>query len=117
MDALSGASLRVPRGAFLAVMGPSGPGKSTMLNCACGLDRPTSGTVEIGGTDIGALKEPALIRFRRVRGGFVFQSRREPPRWRSRRLWWASVTSAGRGPEVRRGCCPPRRRRSPSSPG
>lgn len=74
VTALAGVSLRVPRGSFLAVMGPSGSGKSTMLNCACGLDRPTSGTVEIGGTDIGALKEPALTRFRRERVGFVFQS-------------------------------------------
>ncbi|GAB3444255.1 ABC transporter ATP-binding protein [Streptomonospora sediminis] len=74
VTALGGVSLRVPRGTFLAVMGPSGSGKSTMLNCACGLDRPTSGTVVVGGADIGALKEPALTRFRRERVGFVFQS-------------------------------------------
>ncbi|WP_425575945.1 ABC transporter ATP-binding protein [Streptomyces axinellae] len=72
--ALHPLDLTVPRGRFLAVMGPSGCGKSTLLQCAAGLDRPTRGTVRIGGTDLATLKEPALTRLRRERVGFVFQA-------------------------------------------
>ncbi|MEV5828144.1 ABC transporter ATP-binding protein [Spirillospora sp. NPDC052242] len=62
------------RGGFTAVMGPSGSGKSTFLHCASGLDRPTSGTVRIGGVDLGRLGEAKRTRLRRERIGFVFQS-------------------------------------------
>ncbi|MGW0119060.1 ABC transporter ATP-binding protein [Streptomyces sp. NPDC003327] len=72
--ALDGVSLTVPRGRFLAVMGRSGSGKSTLLRCAAGLERPTAGTVRIGGTDLARLKTAALTRLRRDRVGFVFQS-------------------------------------------
>ncbi|HEX2317027.1 MAG TPA: ABC transporter ATP-binding protein [Thermomonospora sp.] len=61
------------RGGFTAVMGPSGSGKSTFLQCAAGLARPTSGTVRIGGVDVGRLGETRLTRLRRERIGFVFQ--------------------------------------------
>ena len=71
---LDAVSCAVPAGSFTAVVGPSGSGKSTFLQCAAGLDRPTSGTVRIGGTDLGALSEAALTRLRRDRVGFVFQS-------------------------------------------
>ncbi|MEU8681123.1 ABC transporter ATP-binding protein [Streptomyces sp. NPDC048611] len=72
--ALHPVDLVVPRGRFLAVMGPSGSGKSTLLQCAAGLDRPTRGTVRIGGTDLSTLHEAALTRLRRERVGFVFQA-------------------------------------------
>ncbi|MEV0492203.1 ABC transporter ATP-binding protein [Streptomyces atratus] len=72
--ALDAVSCAVPAGSFTAVVGPSGSGKSTFLQCAAGLDRPTSGTVRIGGTDLGSLSETALTRLRRDRVGFVFQS-------------------------------------------
>ncbi|GAA2239000.1 ABC transporter ATP-binding protein [Streptomyces amakusaensis] len=72
--ALDGVSLTVPRGRFLAVMGRSGSGKSTLLKCAAGLDRPTAGTVRIGGTALAGLGERELTRLRRDRIGFVFQS-------------------------------------------
>jgi putative ABC transport system ATP-binding protein len=71
--ALNGVSLTVEEGEFTAVMGPSGSGKSTLLNLIAGLDRPTSGTVVVAGSDLGSLGETALARFRRDRIGFVFQ--------------------------------------------
>ncbi|MET8850894.1 ABC transporter ATP-binding protein [Amycolatopsis sp. NPDC004625] len=74
VTALDGVSAGVARGTFTAVMGPSGSGKSTFLHCAAGLDRPTSGRVLLGGTEIGRLKEGELTRLRRTRIGFVFQA-------------------------------------------
>ncbi|HWS36229.1 MAG TPA: ABC transporter ATP-binding protein [Actinoplanes sp.] len=62
------------RGTFTAVMGPSGSGKSTFLNCATGLDRPTSGRVLLGDTDLAACSEAETTALRRDRIGFVFQS-------------------------------------------
>lgn len=55
-------------------MGPSGSGKSTFLHCAAGLDRPTSGEVWLGGTELSGLSENRLTRLRRERVGFVFQA-------------------------------------------
>ncbi|MEU5220887.1 ABC transporter ATP-binding protein [Streptomyces sp. NPDC020807] len=72
--ALDGVDLDFAAGTFTAVMGPSGSGKSTLLQCAAGLDRPTSGTVEIGGTALEGLSERGLTLLRRDRIGFVFQS-------------------------------------------
>nr|WP_131741318.1 ABC transporter ATP-binding protein [Actinomadura roseirufa] len=74
VTALDDVSWTFPRGGFTAVMGPSGSGKSTFLHCASGLDRPTSGSVWIGGQDLGRLGETARTRLRRERIGFVFQS-------------------------------------------
>ncbi len=71
--ALNGVSVTIEKGEFAAIMGPSGSGKSTMLNLVAGLDRPTSGTVKVGGTDLGKLGEAGLARFRRDHIGFVFQ--------------------------------------------
>ena len=71
--ALNGVSVTVERGEFTAIMGPSGSGKSTLLNLVAGLDRATSGSVEVGGTDLGKLGEAGLARFRRDHIGFVFQ--------------------------------------------
>jgi putative ABC transport system ATP-binding protein len=71
--ALNGVSVTVDKGEFTAIMGPSGSGKSTMLNLVAGLDRPSSGTVTVGGTDLGQLGEAGLARFRRDHIGFVFQ--------------------------------------------
>ena len=73
-DALRGVSQLFGAGTFTAVMGPSGSGKSTLLQCAAGLDRPTSGTVQLAGTDLGPLDEVALTKLRRASMGFVFQA-------------------------------------------
>ncbi|GAA2597048.1 hypothetical protein GCM10009863_08160 [Streptomyces axinellae] len=72
MHALCGTGLALPRGTFTAVMGPSGSGKTTFLQRAAGLDRPSSGTVHLGGTEITALSENQLTAPRRSRLGFVF---------------------------------------------
>ncbi|MFD6415876.1 ABC transporter ATP-binding protein [Streptomyces sp. NPDC060194] len=72
--ALDGVDLIVPAGTFTAVTGPSGSGKSTLLSCAAGLDRPTSGSVRIDGTELTGLSERRLTLLRRERIGFVFQS-------------------------------------------
>ncbi|UFQ15668.1 MULTISPECIES: ABC transporter ATP-binding protein [Streptomyces] len=74
VHALAGIDLALPRGSFTAVMGPSGSGKSTFLQCAAGLDRPTSGTVRLGGTEITGMSENKLTALRRSRLGFVFQA-------------------------------------------
>ncbi|MFF8834365.1 ABC transporter ATP-binding protein [Streptomyces sp. NPDC015130] len=72
--ALDGVDLDLAAGTFTAVMGPSGSGKSTLLRCAAGLDRPTAGSVEVGGTALEGLSERRLTLLRRDRIGFVFQS-------------------------------------------
>ncbi|GAB7188509.1 ABC transporter ATP-binding protein [Kitasatospora sp. Ki12] len=72
--ALREVTVHLPKGGFTAVMGPSGSGKSTFLHCAAGLDRPSSGTVRLGGTDLSRLSEHKLTELRRERAGFVFQA-------------------------------------------
>ncbi|MFF9397236.1 ABC transporter ATP-binding protein [Streptomyces sp. NPDC014744] len=74
VHALRGIDLALPRAGFTAVMGPSGSGKSTFLQCAAGLDRPTAGSVRLGGTEITGMKENRLTELRRTRLGFVFQA-------------------------------------------
>jgi putative ABC transport system ATP-binding protein len=74
VDALRGVSLQVPAGQYTAVMGPSGSGKSTLMHLLAGLDRPTEGTVAIGGADITTMSDNALTKLRRDRVGFVFQA-------------------------------------------
>jgi putative ABC transport system ATP-binding protein len=73
VDALRGVSLDVAAGQLLAVMGPSGSGKSTLMHTMAGLDKPTSGTVEIAGTEITSLPDNKLTLLRREHVGFVFQ--------------------------------------------
>jgi putative ABC transport system ATP-binding protein len=73
-DALADVSATFAAGTITSVVGPSGSGKSTLLQCAAGLDRPTSGTVKLGGTDLARLSRRRLSVLRRRRVGFVFQN-------------------------------------------
>lgn len=74
VTALDDVSLTVPSGELLAVLGPSGSGKSSLLAVAGALIRPTAGSVRVGGVDVGALKPRHQAALRREQIGFVFQS-------------------------------------------
>ena len=73
VHALNGCSLDIAYGDLTAVMGPSGSGKSTMMHILAGLDRPTSGTVQIEGEDITRMNDNELTKLRRKHIGFIFQ--------------------------------------------
>ncbi len=73
VDALAGVSTGFERGRFTAIMGPSGSGKSTLMHILAGLDKPTSGTVELDGVEISGLDDGELTKLRRDKLGFVFQ--------------------------------------------
>jgi putative ABC transport system ATP-binding protein len=73
VDALRGVSLEVQQGKLTAVMGPSGSGKSTLMHILAALDKPTSGSVWIAGTDLGELNDTETTKLRRQHIGFVFQ--------------------------------------------
>jgi putative ABC transport system ATP-binding protein len=72
--ALDGVSIRVADGEFLALLGTSGSGKSTLLNLIAGLDRPTSGTLKVGGKDLSTMSAEELSQHRRATVGIIFQS-------------------------------------------
>jgi putative ABC transport system ATP-binding protein len=73
VQVLQALDLDIPRGDFLALMGPSGSGKSTLLNLIGGLDRPSSGSIEIADVPIDALSDAELAHWRSGNVGFVFQ--------------------------------------------
>jgi putative ABC transport system ATP-binding protein len=73
VDALAGVTTSFERGRYSAIMGPSGSGKSTLMHILAGLDRPTSGSVELDGVEITSLDDGDLTRLRRDKLGFIFQ--------------------------------------------
>ncbi len=73
VHALRGVDFDIRKGEILVLLGPSGSGKSTLLNIVGGLDRPTSGTLHYGETELTALDDRDLTRFRRAQIGFIFQ--------------------------------------------
>ena len=100
VDALRGVSLRVPSGQFTAVMGPSGSGKSTLMHLLAGLDRPTTGTVRVGGEEITAMGDKDLTRMRRDHIGFIFQAFNLLPMLTAEENILLPLTIAGRKPEA-----------------
>ena len=74
VHALDGVDVNIDERRFVAVMGPSGSGKSTLMHVLAGLDRPTSGTVAIAGTEVTKLDDKALTELRRDKVGFIFQA-------------------------------------------
>ena len=73
ISVLAHIGLFIPQGEFMALMGPSGSGKTTLLNLIAGIDRPTSGSVLVHGTEVTALSEGALAKWRSRSVGFIFQ--------------------------------------------
>ena len=98
VDALRGVTLDIAPGQFAAVMGPSGSGKSTLMHILAGLDQPTSGTVEIAGTDITKLSDKRLTLLRRHQVGFIFQFFNLLPRSPPRRTSSCRSRSPARSP-------------------
>lgn len=74
VKALDGVNLKINQGEFTAIVGTSGSGKSTLLHMLGGLDRPTSGSVSVDGSQLYTMKDEALTIFRRRKIGFVFQN-------------------------------------------
>src|SRR5689334_14877935 len=80
---LDGLTLSIPDGAFVALMGPSGSGKTTLLNLIGGIDQPTSGDLEVAGTNIARLKGAQLARWRSATCSSSTTSSPSSPRWRT----------------------------------
>ena len=109
--ALRGVDLVIEDGEWLAIQGPTGHGKSTLLQILGGLDRPSAGIVDFDGRDLGQLREAEVTRVRATSIGFVFQTFNLIPRCPRRRTWrprWSRCTCPRR-----RGSSGPR---SPSRP-
>ena len=73
VEVLHNLDLDIPEGDFIAIMGPSGSGKTTLLNLLGGLDRPSSGTVTVGGKEISSMSNNQLSTWRSTHVGFIFQ--------------------------------------------
>ncbi len=74
VNILRGISLAIAAGEAVGIVGPSGSGKSTLMMLLAGLERPTAGSVRVAGSDLGAMDEDQLARFRRAQIGIVFQA-------------------------------------------
>ena len=97
--ALRGVSVDIPVGRMTAVMGPSGSGKSTLMHILAGLDKPTSGSVYVAGTEITTLADTPLTRLRREHIGFIFQFFNLLPMLSARENILLPLTIAGEKPE------------------
>jgi putative ABC transport system ATP-binding protein len=99
VDALRGVTVEIDPGKATAVMGPSGSGKSTLMHILAGLDKPTSGSVDIAGTEITTLGDNALTKLRREHIGFVFQFFNLLPMLDAKENILLPLTIAGTKPE------------------
>jgi putative ABC transport system ATP-binding protein len=97
--ALDGVDVGIDEQRFVAVMGPSGSGKSTLMHVLAGLDRPTSGTVEIAGTEVTTLDDKALTELRRDKVGFIFQAFNLLPVLTAEENILLPLSIAGRSPD------------------
>jgi putative ABC transport system ATP-binding protein len=100
VDALQGVSLDIERGKLTAIMGPSGSGKSTLMHILAGLDKPSSGTVQIAGEEITSMNDNKLTLLRRKHIGFVFQFFNLLPMLTARENVLLPLTVAGKDPEA-----------------
>ena len=100
--ALAGVSLSIARGENVAIIGPSGSGKSSLMNILGGLDRPTSGSYRFDGEDLREFGDDELASFRRRRIGFVFQSFQLLPRLTAMQNVELPMVYAGIEPKARR---------------
>ena len=73
VEVLHELDLEIPKGDFIAIMGPSGSGKTTLLNLLGGLDKPTAGTVNVGGAELSSMSNSQLSHWRSTNVGFIFQ--------------------------------------------
>jgi putative ABC transport system ATP-binding protein len=99
VEALRGVDVDIERRKLTAVMGPSGSGKSTLMHILAGLDAPTSGTVELEGTELTSLDDDRLTRLRRDHIGFVFQFFNLLPMLDARENMELPMAIAGRHPD------------------
>jgi putative ABC transport system ATP-binding protein len=99
VHALRGVTVEIAAGQLTAVMGPSGSGKSTLMHILAGLDRPTTGTVQIAGTEITTLGDTELTKLRRRHIGFIFQFFNLLPMLNARENVLLPMTIAGTKPE------------------
>ena len=99
VHALAGVTLDFPAGQYTAIMGPSGSGKSTLMHILAGLDKPTSGSVGIAGTEITTLGDNDLTRLRREHIGFVFQFFNLLPMLNAKENILLPLTIAGEKPD------------------
>jgi putative ABC transport system ATP-binding protein len=99
VQALRGVSVDIEAGKLTAVMGPSGSGKSTLMHILAGLDKPTSGTVQVAGTEITTLGDTDLTKLRREHIGFIFQFFNLLPMLDARENILLPLTIAGEKPE------------------
>jgi putative ABC transport system ATP-binding protein len=99
VHALAGVSVDFHAGGYTAVMGPSGSGKSTLMHLLAGLDRPTSGSVAVDGTELSDLDDSALTKLRRDRIGFIFQAFNLVPVLNAEENILLPLTLAGRDPD------------------
>jgi putative ABC transport system ATP-binding protein len=100
VTALNGVTQEFPTGEFTAIMGPSGSGKSTLLHCLAGLDELTSGTVSVGGVELGSLSDKELTHLRREKVGFIFQAYNLVPTLSAEENIVLPLAIAGRKPDT-----------------
>ncbi|NLE98323.1 MAG: ABC transporter ATP-binding protein [Propionibacterium sp.] len=98
--ALDGVDVDIAPGEFTAIMGPSGSGKSTLMHMLAGLDRPTSGSVWLAGTEITAMRDKQVTLLRRRRVGFVFQGFNLLPMYTARQNILLPFELAGKKPDA-----------------